>query len=56
MNVWRESSELITTSASISSPLDSTTPVARPPVVFTWSTPASVRISTPSESALSAIA
>jgi hypothetical protein len=56
MNVHRESSELITTLASISSPDSSTTPVAREPVVLISATGASVRISTPSASAASAIA
>ena len=56
MKVQRESSELITTSASISSPESSTTPVAFEPVVLIRATGASVRISTPSDSAASAIA
>ncbi len=56
MNVHRESSELITTPASISSPDSSTTPVARPPTVLISATGASVRISTPSARAELAIA
>ena len=56
MNVQRESSEDITTPASISSPESNTTPVARPPCVLIRATGASVRISTPSANAAPAIA
>ena len=56
MNVCRESSDDITTSAAISSPEARITPVARVPSVRTRATGASVRIVTPAASAASAIA
>ena len=56
MNVRRESTDERTTSASISSPDSSATPVARPPRTTIRATGASVRISAPSARAALPIA
>ena len=55
-NVRFESTDESTASASMTSPLSSVTPVVRPPFTSMRATGASVRISTPSESAALAIA